>query len=691
MRRLRVMISLILSHMLVNAIISINPSEGIEFHYPSFNQTNNGEIKVVSQNHSWYTGADAVLIGSAFWLTPNPQNVDSKKASNIGKIVYKDTIQFKNNQSDSPQKVASFNTSFTFRITSSCLNDSCGDGMAFFISSFDQAPNNSDGAYLGLFDPDATTTSNFFAVEFDTRVSPKLHDPSASHIGIDIDSLVSIKYTDTSNSSSPFYPELYLYNNDSFKAWIAYDSSTNLIQVWMTNSSSSERPSEACLQLSYNLSTVFQDYMYVGFSAANMAGQDDMEGHAVYAWSFSSENFTQESKHSKLIVPLAVALSIILALLAFGVTLFLIKKKRRVGTYSLPSSVRTRSEKSIIQLGSNRSTLPRYSYKELKRSAQGFTDQSKVGEGAFSSVYRATLADGSIVAIKRLKQGVRKEAEFSAEMNIISSIRHRNLLQLRGWCYEKGEAILVYPYMSNGSLESYLYGDKRGTLQSETRLKILAGVASALEYLHGHLGECVLHRDVKAANVLLTDSFEPVLGDFGLARLIGHDEGAVTMTAVGTPGYIAPEVVYTGKATDKADVYSFGVLALEMAYGRPAIDRSGVQPEDARLVDYAWTLHQRNQLMEALDTCMCMDMKQKEQWRCILHVALMCCNPLPESRPTMAQVAQALKGDTVLLMELLPGTRPSYPISMNWPSASGSSTSWNTPSVTISTSKEGGS
>eukprot|EP00250_Pteridium_aquilinum_P021821 c25236_g3_i1 orf=100-861(-) len=248
----------------------------------------------------------------------------------------------------------------------------------------------------------------------------------------------------------------------------------------------------------------------------------------------------------------------------------------------------------------------------------------------------------------------------------------------------------MYPYMSNGHLESDLFGNKRGTLENETRLKILAGMASALEYLHGNLGECVLHRDMKVVDVLLTERFEPILGDFGLACLIGHDEGAVTMTAVGTPGYIAPEVVYTGKATDKADVYSFGVLAFEIAYGRPAINRSSVQPEDARLVDYAWTLHQRNQLMEALDTCMCMDMKQKEQWRCILHVALMCCNPLPESRPTMAEVAQALKGDTALLTEPLPETMPSYPISTNWPSASGSSISLTTGSFTISASTEVG-
>lgn len=337
-----------------------------------------------------------------------------------------------------------------------------------------------------------------------------------------------------------------------------------------------------------------------------------------------------------------------------------------------------RHSKSIELAPSMPCSLPRYSYKELRRSAHGFTDQNQIGEGGFSKVYKATLADGSVVAIKKLKDGFRKEAEFASEINIISSIRHRNLLQLRGWCFEKGEALLVYKYMSNGSLENYLYGEKRGTLESETRLRVLAGVASALEYLHTGLGDCVLHRDVKAGNVLLTDKFEPMLSDFGLARLIAHSGHAVTMTAVGTPGYVAPEVVYTGKANDKVDVYSFGILALETASGHPAIYRSTQQGDDqVRLLDWVWLLHQSNQLMEALDHSMRMDMPlaEKEQWRCVLHVALMCCNPTPEARPTMRQVSQALQGDTLLLMQPLPATRPLFPTILDWQTASGSSTS----------------
>ncbi|KAI5079204.1 hypothetical protein GOP47_0006875 [Adiantum capillus-veneris] len=691
-------ITIILTPFLALIIIlsaNICPSQSFQFQHPSFSTLADlADIRIVYQDSSWYQGQDATPDQSGIWLTPNPIDVSSNKFSNIGKFIYKDLIQFKNSQN----MVASFTSSFSFQIVTTGAYGTCGSGMTFFISHFDKAPNNSDGRFFGLFDPFAAETQKFFAVEFDTHTSSDLNDPSASHIGIDVNSLISLDYTDTSpdssSSSTPsFYPQLYLYNNDTFTAWIVYDSLTNLIQVWMTNSSnssSSAHPtSQALLELSYNLSTVFDDFMYVGFSATNKVAEDGMEGHVVMSWSFTSEDFKEPGIDVNVVVPIAIALPILFILGFVGIIMLLIKRKREKRMNCLPSSVQLGRESSTILLGSGRHcTLPRYSYRELKRSAHDFSEQSKIGQGGFSIVYRGTLADGSVVAIKRLKEGVRKEEEFSAEMNIISSIRHRHLLQLRGWCYEKGEAMLVYNYLSNGSLDRYLYGEKKGELQSETRLKILVGVASALEYLHGNLGECVLHRDVKAANVLLTEGFEPMLGDFGLARLVGHDEGAVLMTVAGTPGYVAPEVVYTGRFTDRADVYSFGVLALEMAYGRPTIVKqsSSLQQaeEEAQIVDYAWMLHQREQLMEALDPCMMsmVDSAQKaQQWRVVLHVALMCCNPSPECRPTMMQVYQALKGDTVLLSQPLPAARPNlyptlpnlYPTFTDWPSISSAS------------------
>ena len=261
------------------------------------------------------------------------------------------------------------------------------------------------------------------------------------------------------------------------------------------------------------------------------------------------------------------------------------------------------------------------------------------------------------MAIKKLKDDVKAggEASFASEVRIISSIRHRNLLRLRGWCYEKGKALLVYEYADNGSLEKLLYAkDKMNgetlVLTSERRWKILVGVATALEYLHEGLGVCVMHRDVKAANVLLSKDWEPMLGDFGLARLVSRDKLGATMTAVGTMGYMAPELVYTGRATEKADVYSFGILALEIACGRRVLDFN-LSSQEMNLLDWGWCLHMNGNLMDSVDHGMLQfdahgihDEFEKVMmmWRGVIHVALNCCHPEAECRPSMRNVRNIL-------------------------------------------------
>ena len=303
--------------------------------------------------------------------------------------------------------------------------------------------------------------------------------------------------------------------------------------------------------------------------------------------------------------------------------------------------------------------IQQFSYNALKRATDNFSEKMVLGEGGFSKVYKGLLS-GQLVAIKKLKDNVKErggEAAFASEVRIISSIRHRNLLALRGWCYEKGKALLVYQYAENGSLEKLLYKKDKNmesmgceVLTSDRRLKILVGIATALEYLHKGLGECVIHRDMKAANVLLTKEWEPMLGDFGLARLVSRDKMGATMKAAGTTGYIAPEVVYTGRATEKADVYSFGILALEMACGRRVLDFN-LGPKESNLLEWVWGLYERDNIVESLDPCMLqidahgMDDEFKRAmkvWRGVIHVALNCCHPQIECRPSMRQVKQAL-------------------------------------------------
>ncbi|KAI5084941.1 hypothetical protein GOP47_0001110 [Adiantum capillus-veneris] len=468
--------------------------------------------------------------------------------------------------------------------------------------------------------------------------------------------------------------------NYNFTAWVAYDSLTQEIIVWAVNTSGSMamRLSSPCLTLTYDLATVFLQDMYVGLSAS--CGQF-FEGHKVFSWEFSMEDL-QVAEASPLPAPkqtascsyhhcrsrrkqtIVVVVGVLSAACLLVVACCVLKLKKKM--------CRSRAAANkILELASDCS-VPRYNYNELKRATNGFATKNKIGEGASGDVFKGVLPNGSMVAVKRLKDGLKREAEFSSEIRIISGIRHRNLLQLRGWCYDKGEAMLVYDYMPNGSLDRYRSRKKAGnnSLNSETRLHILKGVAAALQYLHDGLGVCVLHRDVKAGNVLLTDTFDAMLGDFGLARLVLRDE-VVTITAAGTPGYVAPEVIYTGKATDKADVYSFGMLALEVACGRRVLDGS-LSPQEMRLVDWIWLLNKSNKLMEALDPFL-LDhgntgdesqadadnvIMRETKWRCVLHMGLLCCHPFPENLPNMRQVTQALQDFTLLP---LPSSQPLCP------------------------------
>ncbi|MCO5595091.1 hypothetical protein L7F22_049129 [Adiantum nelumboides] len=469
-------------------ISTLQASSVLRFEHPTFNTGNLSDINFVKQDPSWYHGQDESHIDNAIWLNPNPNEVQTRKASNLGRIIYKDPVKFTAGMS--------FVTSFSFQIMTTASYAFCGSGFSFLISASKQAPTQSGARYLGLVNPNARNeneVSDVFAIEFDTHVSEGLNDPSASHIGIDINFVVSLAYADSSPGSS-FYPRLLLYNNYTFTAWIGYNASLNLIQVWMTNSTSTSSasvtsrpdPELLILRFSHILSSVFKDQlMYIGFSATNNASDDGMQGAALNSWSFTNEGAEKGSKSqgipmlvSRVVLPiLAVALLVIVPPL-------------------IPDHIR------------------KYTHEELRMAREQFSETNKVGEGAFSVVYKGTH-DGSLIAVKKLKQGIRIKEEFSREIKTIGACRHCNLLQLQGWCYqEEGEAMFVYRFMERGSFDQYLYDEKKEVLDSQKRLTILLDVASALNYLHTELETCVLHRDVKPANILLADNFTAMLADF---------------------------------------------------------------------------------------------------------------------------------------------------------------------------------
>ncbi|KAJ7553980.1 hypothetical protein O6H91_06G121000 [Diphasiastrum complanatum] len=286
----------------------------------------------------------------------------------------------------------------------------------------------------------------------------------------------------------------------------------------------------------------------------------------------------------------------------------------------------------------------RYSYRDLSAATKGFSSKELIGSGGFGEVYKAHLSqDGSTVAVKKIfehpEQG---ERQFLAEIAIIGRISHRNLVQLKGWCYEKGKMLLLYDYMPNGSLDRHLLGKSEKVLQWHYRYDIVKGVAAGLFYLHEGWEKRIIHNDVKPSNVLLDADFNPRLSDFGLARLIEDSNLAKTITLAGTLGFVAPELHYTGKANEKSDVYSFGVLLLTVACGRPPLDDT--LPDQETLLNWVWRMQEEGRLMDAADPKLAGDYNDIEMI-CLLQLGLICCYPDPDARPTMRYCNQVLHGD----------------------------------------------
>ncbi|KAI6705485.1 hypothetical protein NL676_008447, partial [Syzygium grande] len=264
--------------------------------------------------------------------------------------------------------------------------------------------------------------------------------------------------------------------------------------------------------------------------------------------------------------------------------------------------------------------------------------------GGFGRVYRGILPTSKIeIAVKRVshesRQGMR---EFIAEIISIGRLRHRNIVSLLGYCRRKGELLLVYDYMPNGSLDKHLYNQPKVILNWRQRFRVIKGVASGLLYLHEGWEQVVIHRDIKASNVLLDADLNGRLGDFGLARLYDHGTDPQTTHVVGTFGYLAPEHTRTGKATRNTDVYAFGAFLLEVACGRRPIELR--EEEEVILVDWVFSCWDGGAILEARDPKLGAELVEEEM-ELVLKLGLMCSHSDPLMRPSMRQVLQYLKGD----------------------------------------------
>ncbi|KAJ1418880.1 Protein kinase domain [Sesbania bispinosa] len=276
-----------------------------------------------------------------------------------------------------------------------------------------------------------------------------------------------------------------------------------------------------------------------------------------------------------------------------------------------------------------------------------YCKKQKLGQGGFGGFYKGYLtASNSYAGIKRIsansRQGIK---QYAAEVNIISQLRHRNLVKLTGWCHKKNDLLLINKYMPNGSLDSHLFGGE-SILSWQVRNNIALGLTAALHYLQEEWEKCVLHRDNKSSNIMLDSNFNAKLGDFGLARLVDPEKGSQTTTVAGTMGYLALEYMNSGKCRKESDIFSFGVVLLELANGRRAIRHQDMEGE-VSLVEWVWELYGLRNLFAAADPKLCgvFDVQQMER---LLVVGLWCANPDCKFRPSIKQVIKVLNFEAPL-------------------------------------------
>lgn len=303
-----------------------------------------------------------------------------------------------------------------------------------------------------------------------------------------------------------------------------------------------------------------------------------------------------------------------------------------------------------------------FTYQELAFATDNFSVSNLLGQGGFGYVYKGVFRDGKEVAIKQLKAGSGQgEREFQAEVEIISHVYHKHLVSLVGHCISGAQRLLVYEFVPNKTLEFHLHGKEHPPLSWETRMRITLCSARGLAYLHEECHPKIIHRDIKASNILLDDNFDAKVADFGLARLNYDNDTHVSTRVMGTFGYLAPEYALTGKLTEKSDVFSFGVMLLEIITGRRPIDKAQHYLDD-NIVDWARPL-----LTQALDDGnfdtladprLDKNYDSAEMTR-MVSCAAACVRHLARRRPRMSQIVRALEGN-LPLDELNEGLRPGH-------------------------------
>lgn len=619
----------------------IPSASGLSFNFTSF-------IVGADQNISY---EEAYPADGAIQLIKNLRNANVTNSS--GRATYYKPMQLWDEASGN---LTDFTTHFSFSIDSQGRR-AYGDGLAFFLAPEGSKlpPNLSEGSGLGLTRRDQllnTTANHFVAVEFD--IYKNYFDPPGEHVGIDINSMQSV------NNISWLCDIIGGRRTD---AWISYNSSTHNLSVAFTGYRNGTVEMQFLSRI-VSLRDYLPERVSFGFSASTGSAY---ALHTLYSWDFSSsleidDNVTnpidpatnpldRKKNRTGLAVGLGVggcAIVVGAALVGFAIKFMRGHEEDEGDGHILEEYMDDEFE---------RGTGPKkFSYQELARATSNFKDEEKLGEGGFGGVYKGFLKEiDSFVAVKRVSRGSKQGVkEYAAEVKIISRLRHRNLVQLIGWCHERRELLLVYEFMPHGSLDSHLFKET-SLLTWEVRYKIVQGLASGLLYLHEEWEQCVVHRDIKSSNIMLDSDFNAKLGDFGLARLVDHEKGSQTTVLAGTMGYMAPECAMTGKASRESDVYSFGIVALEIACGRKPINPKASNEDQVSMVHWVWELYGEGKLLEAVDPRLCGDFNKTQMER-LMIVGLSCAHPDEHLRPSIRQALHVLNFDAPL--PILPSKMP---------------------------------
>ncbi|GJX31311.1 L-type lectin-domain containing receptor kinase IX.1-like protein [Tanacetum coccineum] len=586
----------LISHLL---LVMISSAASVTFNLPNIGPQN--------QNREIMTEGDGAYISDG-GIQVTPDGIDSNRSLRAGRATYFRPLHLWDRESG---ELASFTTNFTFVIDSNRAT-SYADGLAFFL-----AQNNSEihvGGSMGLpinGTAGVNTTTQFVAVEFDTFPNRgwdpfnSSNNPVGDHVGISISSLRSVRTQKWLSNVT---------GGGVCQAWIRYDSASSNLSVSFTGFQNNTVIRQDGLEYTINLRRVLPEWVIFGFSAATGTL---FEKNNVRSWSFDSSELEVDKNNEPPLIPpipnpdqgngnnskgnnskigLIVGLPVVITFL--GVLVLVLwrrkKKTREVEAEETGFDIEMDNE---FEMGTG---PKRFTYHELARATGDFAENEKLGEGGFGGVYREL---GSLV-IENTKSGA----------------------------IEQAKSLLTW----------------------DTRYKIAHGLASALLYLHEEWEQCVLHRDIKASNVMLDSNFNAKLGDFGLAKLVDHEKGSQTTMLAGTLGYMAPECLVTGKVSKESDVFSFGVVALEIACGRKPIEYKA-QENQIQLREWVWGLYGTGNLLQAVDPRLGLDFKE-EEIKHLMMVGLWCAHPDSELRPSMRQVIKVLNSEATV--PILPSKMP---------------------------------